>query len=193
VTKRLLLPNQPVTAKGDLPSRDLVEIIQRLVAVAGSGGGGLADGNYGDVTVSGGGTVITINSGAITTAEIAGFAEGVDDRVAALLVAGSNITLTYNDPANTLTIAAAGATSGLATVTVPNNALEWSQTVTAVGVTAAQRIMLTVGAHVDADENTAEMLDIDTMSATAGTGQITVEMAFATPQAGAIKLNWMAV
>jgi hypothetical protein len=31
--------------------------------------------------------------------------ESVDDRVAALLVAGANVTLTYNDPSNTLTIA----------------------------------------------------------------------------------------
>ena len=31
--------------------------------------------------------------------------EKVDDRVAALLVAGSNVTLTYNDAANTLTVA----------------------------------------------------------------------------------------
>lgn len=34
--------------------------------------------------------------------------ERVDDRVAALLVAGTNITLTYDDVANTLTVAAAG-------------------------------------------------------------------------------------
>ena len=33
MTARLLLPTQPITAKGDLPSRELVEIIQRLVAV----------------------------------------------------------------------------------------------------------------------------------------------------------------
>ncbi len=91
------------------------------------------------------------------------------------------------------TWAAPGGTSGLTTVTVPNNALEWSQTVTATGVTVAQRIMLTVGAHGDADENTAEMLDIAAMSATPGTGQITLEMSFATPAAGAIKINWMAV
>jgi len=37
-----------------------------------------------------------------------GLNELVDDRVAALLVAGSNITLTYDDGANTLTIAASG-------------------------------------------------------------------------------------
>lgn len=34
--------------------------------------------------------------------------EQVDDRVAALLQAGANITLTYNDVANTLTIASSG-------------------------------------------------------------------------------------
>lgn len=39
--------------------------------------------------------------------EVTDFSEAVDDRVAALLVAGSNITLTYNDGANTLTVAAA--------------------------------------------------------------------------------------
>jgi hypothetical protein len=36
------------------------------------------------------------------------FAEAVDDRVAALLVQGANTTLTYNDAANTLTIASTG-------------------------------------------------------------------------------------
>ena len=38
--------------------------------------------------------------------------ETIDDRVAALLVAGSNITLTYNDAANTLTIASTGGGGG---------------------------------------------------------------------------------
>lgn len=38
--------------------------------------------------------------------------ERVDDRVASLLVAGANITLTYNDVANTLTIAASGGGGG---------------------------------------------------------------------------------
>src|SRR5262249_54120370 len=38
------------------------------------------------------------------------FSEATDDRVASLLVAGTNITLTYNDAANTLTIASAGTT-----------------------------------------------------------------------------------
>ncbi|CAB4139723.1 hypothetical protein UFOVP353_3 [uncultured Caudovirales phage] len=38
--------------------------------------------------------------------------EQVDDRVASLLVAGSNITLTYNDTLNTLTIASSGGGGG---------------------------------------------------------------------------------
>jgi Collagen triple helix repeat (20 copies) len=41
-----------------------------------------------------------------------GFAEAVDDRVGSLLVAGSNITLNYNDTANTLTINSSGGGAG---------------------------------------------------------------------------------
>lgn len=82
--------------------------------------------------------------------------------------------------------------TGLATVTVPNNAREHSQTVTATGVTGSSRIFLSIAPHDDADENDAELLDIAAMSAAPGTDQITVEMAFAVPVAGAIKINWMA-
>lgn len=48
-----------------------------------------------------------------TASTITDFAEAVDGRVAALLVQGSNITLTYNDTANTLTVAATGGSSDL--------------------------------------------------------------------------------
>lgn len=47
-----------------------------------------------------------------TAANVTDFAEAVDDRVNALLVAGTNVTLTYNDTANTMTITAAGGTGG---------------------------------------------------------------------------------
>lgn len=43
---------------------------------------------------------------------VSALSEAIDDRVAALLVAGANVTLTYNDPANTLTIAASGGGGG---------------------------------------------------------------------------------
>ncbi len=42
-----------------------------------------------------------------TSADVTDFAEAVDDRVSSLIVAGTNITTTYNDGANTLTIDAA--------------------------------------------------------------------------------------
>jgi hypothetical protein len=52
---------------------------------------------------SGGGGGGTVDAGDVT-----GLSEAIDDRVDSLLVAGSNITLTYNDGADTLTIAASG-------------------------------------------------------------------------------------
>lgn len=41
------------------------------VAVSGGGGGGLSDGDYGDVTVGGSGTTISINTGAVNSDELA--------------------------------------------------------------------------------------------------------------------------
>jgi hypothetical protein len=44
--------------------------------------------------------------------QLSNTSETIDDRVAALLVAGSNISLTYNDLANTLTIASTASSGG---------------------------------------------------------------------------------
>jgi hypothetical protein len=48
---------------------------------------------------------------AISSTAVTNFSEAVDDRVSNLLVAGTNITLNYNDVANTLTIGSTVATS----------------------------------------------------------------------------------
>lgn len=48
------------------------------------------------------------SSHAHTASQVTDFSEAVDDRVNALLVEGTNISLTYNDGSNTLTIDAAG-------------------------------------------------------------------------------------
>ncbi len=48
------------------------------------------------------------HTGTQTASTISDFSEAVDDRVGALLVAGTNITLNYNDASNTLTINASG-------------------------------------------------------------------------------------
>lgn len=84
--------------------------------------------------------------------------------------------------------------SGVVTITVPYpGAYEWTETVTATGVTSSQRVLMSIGSHVDADENSAELLDVAAIEALAGTDQITVTASFSTLTQGAIKLNYMAI
>ena len=72
----------------------------------------------GTLSATGGGAVTSVagRTGAVTltVADVAGAldGEGIEDRIAALLQAGSGITLTYNDVANTLTIGATGGGGG---------------------------------------------------------------------------------
>lgn len=67
-------------------------------------------------TTSVGRSIMTAANAAAVRSAI-DFAEAVDDEVASLLVAGTNITITYNDAANTLTIAStAGGLSGTGSV-----------------------------------------------------------------------------
>jgi len=59
-------------------------------------------------------TVTTALAGKVDSSSLS---ESIDDRVAALLVAGTNITITYNDAAGTLTVAStAGGLSGTGSV-----------------------------------------------------------------------------
>lgn len=77
-------------------------------AVNAGGGGG---GTWGSI----GGTLSAqtdLQSALDAKVATSALSELVDDRVATLLVAGSNITLTYNDASNTLTIAASGGSGG---------------------------------------------------------------------------------
>lgn len=53
-------------------------------------------------------TLVADDIPSLTSAKISDFSEAVDDRVAALVIAGSNMTITYNDVANTLTFASSG-------------------------------------------------------------------------------------
>lgn len=52
------------------------------------------------------------HTGTQIASTISDFGEAVDDRIATTLVAGANITLTYNDASNTLTIASTGGGGG---------------------------------------------------------------------------------
>ncbi len=94
------LPPTTFDALADAELRELRRLLRERNFPGAGGGAGVTDGDKGDVIVSAGGTVWTLDTAAV--------AERIDDRVAALLTAGSNITLTYNDVANTLTIAATG-------------------------------------------------------------------------------------
>lgn len=53
------------------------------------------------------------HTGTQLAATISDFSEAVDDRVAALLVAGTNVTLSYNDATNQLTVSATGGGGGV--------------------------------------------------------------------------------
>jgi hypothetical protein len=83
--------------------------------------------------------------------------------------------------------------AGTATVTVANNAIEVSQTVAAVGVTGSSRVFASLGAMADSAENDAEMLDVLSLAAVPGADVITFDMAFASPQSGAIPINWSVI
>jgi len=100
------LPQQHVTDKQ--ASRQFLEYLaglERDIAAGGGGGGG--GGSWGSITgtLSSQTDLQTALNAKVNTSTLS---ESIDDRVAALLVAGTNITLTYNDAGNSLTIAAAG-------------------------------------------------------------------------------------
>jgi hypothetical protein len=67
--------------------------------------------------------------------------------------------------------------------------MEHTETVAFAGVVGSDRVALSIAPHADTDENDPQMLSIEAMSASAGTGQITVDIAFAELTAGPIKLH----
>lgn len=99
------LPQQLVTR--DPASQAFLQYLASLERDIAAGGGGGGGGSWGSIT----GTLAAqtdLQTALNAKVNTSGLSESIDDRVAALLVAGANITLTYNDPGNTLTIAAAG-------------------------------------------------------------------------------------
>lgn len=82
---------------------------------------------------------------------------------------------------------------GVATITVPRNSLEHTETVAATGVLASNRIILGLAPCADSDENCPEMLDIISYVATPADGSVTITAAFSQRTSGPIKFNWSAI
>ncbi len=81
----------------------------------------------GNVTIGGNLTVtgtLTATSQSIAAGSVTGLDEAVDDRVAALLVAGTGITLAYDDAGNKLTVGVGSHTQAISTITGLQAALD---------------------------------------------------------------------
>jgi hypothetical protein len=64
------------------------------------------------------------------------------------------------------------------------------QTITAVGVVPTDRITISMDADNEANDNTSETLDVNSMNAIAGVDKITVTIVFERPALGNINLLW---
>jgi hypothetical protein len=96
-----------------------------------------------------------------TASDVSDFNEAVDDRVASLVVAGSNITATYNDGAGTLTIDATASSISSEQIEVDFGATEnalASETVTAAWVTTASRLVASLAYESTADHDPDDAL-----------------------------------
>lgn len=100
-----------------MKGRDNSEVrsLIRRFAPTGGGGGSLADGDYGDVTVSGVGTAITIDAGVVTLAKMANLAT---DRLIGRDTAGTGVpeALTAAQAKSILAIVSADVSDLAATV-----------------------------------------------------------------------------
>lgn len=110
-------------ATSGLTATDVQAAIDEVAAGMGGGAVSSVNGATGVVVLDAGDIGITDAGGYFTGTETeaalqelgasrAGLGETIDDRVAGLLVAGTNVTLTYDDAANTLTIDATGGGGG---------------------------------------------------------------------------------
>lgn len=86
-----------------------------------------------------------------------------------------------------------GIFAGTVTATVPGPAgqFEHAEVIAVPGMLPADLITLSPAPTVDTDENGAETLEFLVLAGEAGTGQLTVRLAFPTLTSGPIRLNYM--
>lgn len=137
------------------------------------------------------------HTGTQAASTISDFSEAVDDRVAALLQAGSNITLTYNDGANTLTVAAAGGSGNNGTATVDFGTKSSDTSVVVTGQTGILSNSLarafisgaTTADHSE-DEHIVEDIRLTCGSIVAGTGFTIYAQCMTGTANGQFTVNW---
>jgi hypothetical protein len=81
-----------------------------------------------------------------------------------------------------------------ATVTVPRTnggRYEHSETMADADVTGSSVLSAYLAPHLNSDENSADMLSLQALTATAGDGTVTFNLAFNRKEAGPIKLNYL--
>ena len=90
--------------------------------------------------------------------------------------------------------AAPGGTSasGTATITLPGGAgvLEWTEQLAAAAVAAGNTLLCQLAPGSDADENTADMIDLVSLSAVAGAGTIEITITLSSPLSGPVLIYW---
>lgn len=115
-----------------------------------------------------------------------------DDLLARSNHTGQQPASTISDFASAVGDIAASFPSGVATITVPNNARWHEQTVAATGVLPTDRVNAWIAPHLDSDENGPDGLDVILLSAAPGTDQLAITITFGVPANGPIKLQWSA-
>lgn len=83
---------------------------------------------------------------------------------------------------------------GVLSVALPagRGVVEWTETVTALGVTPSHRIILSLAPTNDESENEPTMLSVASLTGTPLTDQIQVDASFTELTSGPISLNWSA-
>jgi hypothetical protein len=89
--------------------------------------------------------------------------------------------------------ASASVTFTAATLSLGNGGgkFEHSQIITDAGISPTDKIMVSLAPALDSDENSPEMLSLDTLTATAGSGNLTVLACFREKTSGNVKINYM--
>ena len=118
------------------------------------------------------------HTGTQLSSTISDFSEATDDRVASLLVAGTNVTLNYNDVANTLTINSTAAGGGTGDVVGPASSVD--NTIPRFSSTTG-KLLKTSGISIsDTDDITLKGITETTISATTSTGSYTIDTSLGT-------------